>query len=129
MTFLGSYYNLHTIILQAYNLHFFYSFNSFAVTFNEVIRNDVNSIEKANYNNLSQSNVEESKGQATFVIEVNHDLKEDVEQPTSTITTTKQKRGGFTCLYLFSIIISKLTRICLFLLFQKSLCLEKSGCI
>ena len=48
-------------------------------------------------NNLSKSNVEENKGQATFVIEVNRDMKEIVEQPTSTITTTEQKRGGFTC--------------------------------
>ena len=48
-------------------------------------------------NNLSPLNIEEIKGQATFVIEVNPDTKEVVEQPTSTITTTEQKRGGFTC--------------------------------
>ena len=42
-------------------------------------------------------NIEEIKGQINFVTEVNHDTKEVVEQPTSTITTTEQKRGGFTC--------------------------------
>ena len=51
-------------------------------------------------NNITQSNVEENKGQVAFVIEVNHDMKEVLEQPTSTITTTKQKRGGFMC-YIF----------------------------
>ena len=61
-------------------------------------------------NNLSQSNVEENKGHATFVIEVNRDMKEILEQPTSTITTTEQKRGGFTCCVLFCYNNSKVNK-------------------
>ena len=38
-------------------------------------------------NNLSQSNVEENKGQITFVTEVNRDVKEVVQQATLTIWT------------------------------------------
>ena len=38
-------------------------------------------------NNLSQSNVEENKGQTTFVTEVNRDVKEVVQQATLTIWT------------------------------------------
>ena len=59
--------------------------------------NSNNSLKESLDNNLSQSNVEENKGQATFVIEVNCDMKEVAEQPTSTIMTTEQKRGGFKC--------------------------------
>ena len=47
--------------------------------------------------NLPQPNVEENKGQTIFVIEVDRDMKEVVEQPPSTITRTEQKRDGFTC--------------------------------
>ena len=41
--------------------------------------------------------LKKNKGQATFVIEVNRDMKEVVEQPKLNITTTEQKGGGFTC--------------------------------
>ena len=61
-------------------------------------------------NNITQSNVEENKGQVAFVIEVNHDMKEVLEQPTSTITTTKQKRGGFMCCILFCYNNSKVNK-------------------
>ena len=59
--------------------------------------NSNNSFKESLDYNLSQLNVEENKGQATFAIEVNRDMKEVAEQPTSTILTTEQKRGGFKC--------------------------------
>ena len=40
------------------------------------IENSGNIFKESLDNNLSQSNVEENKGQATFVIEVNRDMKE-----------------------------------------------------
>ena len=74
------------------------------------IENSGNIFKESLENNLSQSNVEENKGQATFVIEVNRDMKEVLEQPTSTITTTEQKRGGFTCFVLFCYNNSKVNK-------------------
>ena len=68
------------------------------------------------------------KDRELLLFDVNLDIKEVVEQPTSTIT--EQKRGGFTCCVPLCYNNSpKLTRVCLFMLFLKSLCLEKRGCI